>query len=87
MVSRGYAIYTKRTLTSERYEMTNDRSTPHPELSLISLARSVASEDGELPRGAVGTVLHVYPQAQAYEVEFFKPFHTVATVEATAIRE
>jgi hypothetical protein len=69
------------------YEMTNNRPTQHPELSLISLGRPVASEDGELPRGASGTVLHVYPQALAYEVEFFEPFHTVATVEATAIRE
>jgi Domain of unknown function (DUF4926) len=59
----------------------------HPELSVVSLARAVASEGGLLPPGATGTVVHVYPQERAYEVEFFEPFHTVATVEAAAIRE
>jgi hypothetical protein len=59
----------------------------HPELSVVSLACSVTTEHGYLPPGATGTVVHVYPEARAYEVEFFKPFHTVATVEAAAIRE
>jgi hypothetical protein len=61
--------------------------TRHPELSLVSLSRSVVTEDGHLPPGATGTVVHVYPQERAYEVEFFKPFHAVATIEAAAIRE
>jgi hypothetical protein len=39
------------------------------------------------PTSVTGTVVHVYPEARAYEVQFFKPFHTVATVEASAIRE
>ena len=56
-------------------------------MSVVSLSRPVTSEDGQLPSGAVGTVVHVYPQERAYEVEFFQPFHTVATVEATAIQE
>lgn len=59
----------------------------HPELSLVSLARSVASDEGVLPVGATGTVVHAYPDEQAYEVEFFHPFHTVATVEASALAE
>jgi hypothetical protein len=59
----------------------------HPELSVVSLARAIASEGGLLPTGAGGTVVHVYPHERAYEVEFFEPFHTVATVEAAAIRE
>ena len=67
--------------------LTKSQRTRHPELSLVSLARSIATEDGPLPPGATGTVVHVYPQERAYEVEFFQPFHTVATVEAAAIRE
>jgi hypothetical protein len=54
---------------------------------VVSLACAVASDGGLLPPGATGTVVHVYPQERAYEVEFFEPFHTVATVEAAAIRE
>jgi Domain of unknown function (DUF4926) len=59
----------------------------HPELSVISLARPVETEGGVLPPGATGTVVHVYPDARAYEVEFVRPFHTLATVEATSIEE
>jgi hypothetical protein len=61
-------------------------SQTHPELSLVSLVHAIESEDGILPVGAIGTVVHVYPQGQAYEVEFFEPFHTVATVNASALR-
>jgi hypothetical protein len=53
----------------------------------VSLARSISTADGSLPPSATGTVVHVYPEESAYEIEFFKPFHTVATVEAAAIRE
>jgi len=59
----------------------------HPELSLVSLGRPVQSDDGLLPSGARGTVVHVYPAERAYEVEFYEPFHTVVTVEAPAIAE
>ena len=59
----------------------------HPELSLVALARPVASDEGLLPRGATGTVVHVYPAERAYEVEFQAPFHAVAMVEAAAIAE
>ena len=59
----------------------------HPELSVVSLACAVASDGGLRPPRAIGTVVHVYPQERAHEVEFFEPFHTVATVEAAAIRE
>ncbi len=59
----------------------------HPELSIVALARPVASDEGEVPAGAVGTVVHIYPEERAYEVEFFRPFHALATVEAAAIAE
>lgn len=59
----------------------------HPELSMVSLARPVAADEGVLPVGATGTVVHVYPNERAYEVEFIKPFHTLATVESFEIAE
>lgn len=60
----------------------------HPELSQVSLLRSVEADDGELvPAGSTGTVVHIYPDERAYEVEFSQPFHALATVEATAIAE
>jgi Domain of unknown function (DUF4926) len=59
----------------------------HPELSLVSLRWPVESDDGLLPPGATGTVVHVYPAERAYEVEFQRPFHAIATVEAAAIAE
>jgi hypothetical protein len=66
---------------------TKSHPTRHSELTLVSLARSITTEDGPLPAGATGTVLHVYAQERAYEVEFCLPYHTVATVEAAAIQE
>ena len=67
--------------------MDSARHERHPELSLVHLARAVKSDDGTLPAGATGTVVHVYPDEHAYEVEFESPFHTVATVDAAAIKE
>jgi Domain of unknown function (DUF4926) len=67
--------------------MDGSRPERRPELSLVSLARPVAADGGVLPQGATGTVVHVYPDELAYEVEFLTPFHTVATVEATALQE
>ncbi|HEY1933072.1 MAG TPA: DUF4926 domain-containing protein [Acetobacteraceae bacterium] len=67
--------------------MDSTRHERHPELSLVYLARAVEAEGGIVPAGATGTVVHVYPDAQAYEIEFTSPFHTVATVDAAAIRE
>ena len=67
--------------------MDSPRHERHPELSLISLGRAVEAEGGILPPGSTGTVMHVYPDEQANEVEFTSPFHTVATVDAAAIVE
>jgi Domain of unknown function (DUF4926) len=59
----------------------------HPELSRVSLARPVESPDGVVPAGSTGTVVYVYAGELAYEVEFTRPIHAVATVEASAIVE
>jgi|GEM_PF-2551804 len=52
----------------------------YTDLSRVTLEHAIASEDGLLPAGASGTVVHAYPAALAYEVEFTTPFHTVAIV-------
>jgi hypothetical protein len=59
----------------------------HPELSTVALARPVEADGRVVPAGAKGTVVHVYPAERAYEVEFQRPFHAVATVEAAAVVE
>lgn len=68
-------------------EINEDAATPRPraELSRVTLARNVEFEDGVLPAGSSGTIVHVYPGAPAYEVEFTSPVHTVATVKADDI--
>ena len=53
----------------------------------MSLTRPVETDGRLLPSGSTGTVVHVYPNERAYLVEFTRPFHTVATVEADAIAE
>ena len=59
----------------------------HPELSVVALSRPVKVEGRLLPVGSTGTIVHVYPQEVAYEVEFSQPFHAIATVEAIAIKD
>ena len=59
----------------------------HPELTMVSLKRSVDADGRLLPAGSTGTVVHVYPDERAFEVEFNRPFHTVTTVEADAVAE
>ena len=54
-------------------------------LALVTLASPVEAGGRTLPRGATGTVVHVYPGGGAYEVEFQAPFHAVVTVRAEEI--
>ncbi len=55
------------------------------ELSVVRLSKSVETEDGTVPAGSSGTVVHAYDDGQAFVIEFYQPFHAVATVEADAI--
>ncbi|MGH7044389.1 MAG: DUF4926 domain-containing protein [Acetobacteraceae bacterium] len=55
------------------------------ELSRVTLTRPVETENGTLPARATGTVVHVYPQGRAYEVEFSTPLSVIATVTSDAI--
>ncbi|WP_204561862.1 DUF4926 domain-containing protein [Azospirillum palustre] len=59
---------------------------PIEELTRVELSKPVEPEDGVLPAGSVGTVVGIYRGGAAYEVEFAKPFHAVATVMPDAIR-
>jgi hypothetical protein len=44
-------------------------------LSKVSLRRPLDTKTGQLPPGAVGTVVRFDPQARTYEVdEYFSPF-------------
>jgi hypothetical protein len=55
------------------------------ELSVVKLGKPVQAQQGTLPAGSSGTVVHVYTDGQACIVEFYEPFHAVVTVEADAI--
>jgi hypothetical protein len=66
-------------------DIKQDAPRPRAELSRVTLRRSIMSESGLVPAGSTGTVVHVYPGAPAYEVEFASPVHAVATVKADDI--
>lgn len=57
------------------------------ELDEVALARPVhvQSLDKELPTGARGTVVGVWQNERAYEVEFAKPFACLVTVPAEGL--
>ncbi len=55
------------------------------ELSVVRLSRPVATQQGTVPAGSCGTVVHACDDGQACIIEFYEPFHAVATVEADAI--
>lgn len=57
------------------------------EHSLVHLTHPLASDDGVLPIGARGVIVHCYEAAPAYEVEFIEPFHIVATVEEALLSQ
>jgi molybdopterin-binding protein len=48
----------------------------------VTLSRPVLSEEGQVPAGATGTVVHVWSSGTVCEVEFTKPFQAIATVKA-----
>lgn len=58
---------------------------PLEELSLATLARDVEADGRRVPAGSTGTIVYVYRDGVAYEVEFFEPFHCVTMVESDAI--
>lgn len=53
-----------------------------PELSRVTLAVDLETDEGRLAKGTSGTVVHVYPQEAAHEVEFNEPIHAIVIVSA-----
>lgn len=56
------------------------------ELAVVSLIAPLEVRDRRLPVGARGTIVHVYRDGEAFEVEFQRPFHCVTTVDRSLLR-
>jgi hypothetical protein len=55
------------------------------ELCRVTLAQAVQSDEGLLPVGASGTIVHAWDDGESFEVEFTTPFQAIATVMADDI--
>lgn len=65
-----------------------ERRFPIDELDAVTLATDARTEDGEtVPAGTVGTVVAVWGEADAFDIEFDAPFTGLATVGPEAIRD
>jgi hypothetical protein len=58
---------------------------PIAEMSLVRLGKPVQTRAGTVPAGASGNVVHIHDDGRAFIIEFYEPFHAVATAEADAI--
>ncbi len=54
------------------------------EHDVVRLSDAIVSDEGLIPVGETGTVVHIYRDGTAFEVEFDAPFHVV-TVMATKV--
>jgi hypothetical protein len=50
---------------------------------VLRVPKRIGSQD--LPAGSKGTIVYLYENASAYEVEFLKPFHAVLTLERSEL--
>ena len=62
-----------------------DYDLPLAELSRVAVRSDVPADEGYLPAGSFGTIVHVYKGGRAYEVEFERPFHCVLTLDGGVI--
>lgn len=72
----------------ELYELLrkrDDSSKGIGELTRVALRVPKQVGDQELPSGSTGTIVYAYEKAEAYEVEFVKPFHAVLTLERSEL--
>ena len=59
---------------------------PVRELDRVRVLQAVTGDDDlTVPVGAMGTVVAVYADGAAFEVEFTEPVDTLATVDAAAV--
>ena len=57
------------------------------ELDRVRMLRPVLGDDDVMvPEGATGTVVAIYADGEAFEIEFTDPVDTLATVDAAALR-
>ena len=57
------------------------------ELSMVALLRDVMTDDGvTVPAGTEGTIVGIWANGEAYEVEFDEPVVGNATVRVDALR-
>ena len=60
---------------------------PVRELDRVRVLQAVTGDDDlTVPVGATGTVVAVYADGAAFEVEFTEPIDTLATVDAAMVR-
>ena len=52
------------------------------DLERVRLTRDVSSQLGTLPKGSTGTILMVFAEGEAYEIEFARPVEAMVTVKA-----
>jgi hypothetical protein len=57
-----------------------------PELSVVTLTRSLEHKARGLAKGSVGTVVHVWSDGEHYAVEFTEPFPCVLSLARADIR-
>jgi hypothetical protein len=55
------------------------------EQTVVRLLTDTDVEGRVLPAGSTGTVVGVWLTGNAYEVEFYEPFHAVVTLKPKAI--
>lgn len=55
------------------------------EIDRVALLGEISTTEGVMPVGTVGTVVYRYNNGEAYEVEFTKPFHLIATLKSNEI--
>lgn len=61
-------------------------SEPVRELDRVRILRAVSGDDDvTVPAGTTGTVVAIYADGEAFEVEFTEPVDTLATVEADTV--
>ncbi len=59
----------------------------YPELSLVRLNTDVQVGETTVPAGSLGTIVYVYREGQAYEVEFFQPIAATLTLTAADLAQ
>ena len=71
---------TMNTLDMQTVYEADARATPEdalPELSMVRAVTDIREGETLIPKGAIGAIVLVYPEKNAYQVEFVTPFHAV----------